>query len=137
MNEKFVFVFSQIWLQCFSIFIHYFTTITLFPSILSQVQSATANFSPPSKRKYFMSNTSFIRIDSFSTKSWFFRCNCSYQFRSLQSSRKLSCWLYKKSNGQFCRVFPQNFVLCLAIFTLDLSICVSSCDHIIFNISFC
>ncbi|CAF1094829.1 unnamed protein product [Adineta ricciae] len=40
-------VMKQIWLQCFSIFIHYFTTITLFPNILSQVQSATENFSPP------------------------------------------------------------------------------------------
>ncbi|CAF1231957.1 unnamed protein product [Rotaria magnacalcarata] len=35
---------KQIWLQCLSIWLHYFSTVTLFPSILSQVQSVTPNF---------------------------------------------------------------------------------------------
>ncbi|CAF2530396.1 unnamed protein product [Rotaria sp. Silwood2] len=37
-------VLKQIWLQCFSIWLHYLSTVTIFPSILIQVQSVTPNF---------------------------------------------------------------------------------------------
>ncbi|CAF4975403.1 unnamed protein product, partial [Rotaria sp. Silwood1] len=37
-------VLKQIWLQCLSIWLHYLSTVTLFPSILIQVQSVTPNF---------------------------------------------------------------------------------------------
>ncbi|CAF0726085.1 unnamed protein product [Adineta steineri] len=40
-------VLKQIWIQCISIFLHYFSTVTLFPSILSQVQSAAPTFLLP------------------------------------------------------------------------------------------
>jgi len=40
-------VLKQIWLQCLSLWLHYFSTVTLFPSILSQVQSVTPSFFIP------------------------------------------------------------------------------------------
>lgn len=40
-------VLKQIWIQCFSIWLLYFSTITLFPSILIQVQSVTPSFFLP------------------------------------------------------------------------------------------
>jgi len=37
-------IFKQIWLQCLTIWLHYFSTVTLFPNILSQVKSVTPSF---------------------------------------------------------------------------------------------
>ncbi|UJR34137.1 hypothetical protein I4U23_021544 [Adineta vaga] len=58
-------VLRHIWLQCLSIFLLYFSTVTLFPSILSQVRSATPNFTLPIKDLEFSDAVVLINFGLF------------------------------------------------------------------------
>ncbi|CAF0732431.1 unnamed protein product [Adineta steineri] len=115
-------VLKQIWIQCISIFLHYFSTVTLFPSILSQVQSAAPTFLLPNSNDarviaiYFLVSAIITLLVCFDT---YFAFPYSRLFRFYHTSIKID--LLHTTKGRLFQVpygsvLKQIWIQCISIF---------------------
>lgn len=131
---SFSLVLVQIWVQCFSIWLHYLTTVTLFPSILIQVRSVTPSFFLPSK---------FLVLWERFSCGWI----CELVGLEFVDAVVLINFALFNLLGNFLagcikkvRNFPSglfiNQLLFLALFTLGIVLCLHSCNSCINYLSF-